>query len=232
MLLSKIAQTLTVGLLLLGAVRAQAVPSYQASGVALHQCSCAYACPCMFENGPDNCALAAVYHFDKASYAGVDVSGLSMISIDGAVDAHAPKMAACCAAKSQTAKIAKTNVPAGVIYLDAKASPAQRQALLGLMEAHGEWPGAGRPVRVVPIEFVKTNSGYKTHVPGLFDGQTAGVLSRTGTPIVVSGVGFAEGPRWTVGRSVVNDLHDTALGLRWHLPGTNGSSTQFYWKSQ
>ena len=226
MIFSKIIRTLAVSLLLLGAIRAQAAPSYQASGVALHQCSCAYACPCMFENGPDNCALAAVYHFDKASYAGVDVSGLSMISIDGAVDAHAPKMAACCASKP---KIAKTNVPAGVIYLDGKASPAQRQALLGLMEAHGEWPGAGRPVRVVPIEFVKTNSGYKTHVPGLFDGETAGVPSRTGTPIVVSGVGFAEGPRWTVGRSVVNDLHDTSLGLRWHLPNTNGSWTQFHW---
>lgn len=233
MLLSKMTKTLAVGLLLLGAVRAQAATNYEASGVALHQCSCAYACPCMFENGPDNCALAAVYHFDKARYAGVDVSGLSMISIDGAVDAHAPKMtgkmAACCATKS---KIAKTNVPAGVIYLDAKATPPQRQALLALMQAHGEWPGAGRPVRVVPIEFVKTNSGYKTHVPGLFDGETAGVASRTGTPIVVSGVGFAEGPRWTVGRSVVNDLHDTALGLRWHLPGTNGSSTQFHWVSQ
>jgi len=226
MLLSKTTKALAVGLLLLGTARAQAAPNYNADGVALHQCSCAYACPCMFENGPDNCALAAVYHFDKASYAGVDVSGLSMISIDGAIGVHAPKMAACCAAKAKTAK---TNVPAGVIYLDAKANPAQRQALLGLMEAHGEWPGAGRPVRVVPISFVKTNSGYKTHVPGLFDGETAGVPSRTGTPIVVSGVGFAEGPRWTVGRSVVNDLHDAALGLRWHLPNTNGSWTQFHW---
>lgn len=225
-MLSKTLKALAVGLILLSSARAEAAPSYDADGVALHQCSCAYACPCMFENGPDNCALAAVYHFDKASYAGVDVSGLSMISIDGAIGAHTPKMAACCVAKSKTAK---TNVPAGVIYLDAKATPTQRQALLGLMEAHGEWPGAGRPVRVVPISFVKTNSGYKTHVPGLFDGETAGVASRTGTPIVVNGVGFAEGPRWTVGRSVINDLHDAALGLRWHLPNTNGSWTQFHW---
>lgn len=225
-MLSKTLKALAAGLILLGTSRAQAAPNYTADGIALHQCSCAYACPCMFENGPDNCALAAVYHFDHASYAGVDVSGLSMISIDGAIGAHAPKMAACCVSNLKTAK---TNVPAGVIYLDANATQAQRQALLGLMEAHGEWPGAGRPVRVVPISFVKTNSGYKTHVPGLFDGETAGVPSRTGTPIVVSGVGFAEGPRWTVGRSVVNDLHDASLGLRWHLPNTNGSWTQFHW---
>jgi len=162
----------------------------------------------MFENGPDNCALAAIYHLEAARYAGVDISGLNMISIDGA---------------------AKTNAPAGVVYLDARATAAQRSALLGLLEAHGEWPGAGRPVRSVPILFVKTTNGYKTTVPGLFRGEAKRVLSRNGTQIVVDGVGFAEGPRWVVGRSVVNDLHDISLGLHWHLPGTNGSWSQFDW---
>ena len=45
------------------------------------------------------------------------------------------------------------------------------------------------------------------------------VKSRDGTPIIVDGVGFAEGPRWTVGRSKVNDLHDAHAGVRWSLPG-------------
>jgi hypothetical protein len=176
----------------------------------------------MFENGPDNCALAAVYHLDRAAYGGVDVSGLSMISIDGAVGAH--RGAACCAPKN-----AKTKSFSGVVYLDARATPPQRAALLGLLQSHGEWPGAGRPVKSVLIEFAKTAHGYKTVVPGLFEGETEGVKSRTGTPILVDGVGFAEGPRWTVGRSLVNDLHDAALGLKWHLPDTNGSWSLFHW---
>jgi len=201
-----------------------AAPTYQADGVVLHQCSCAYACPCMFENGPDNCALAAVYHLDKAAVGGVDVSGLSMISIDGAVDAH--KGAACCASKN-----AKTNSQVGVVYLDARATPAQRSALLALLQAHGEWPGAGRPVKSVPIRFAKTARGYKTTVPGLFEGETEGVKSRNGSAILVDGVGFVEGPRWTVGRSLINDLHDPALGLKWHLPDTNGSWSLFHWAS-
>ena len=207
---------------------ANAAPSYSASGTVLHQCSCAYACPCMFENGPDNCALAAVYHLDRAEFGGVEVGGLSMISIDGAVDKHPAKSrsgAACCAPKAA----AHAAAPAGVVYLDARATPAQKAALLGLLEAHGEWPGAGRPVKSVPIRFVKTARGYKTTVPGLFEGVTEGVSSRRGTPIVVDGVGFAEGSRWTVGRSAVNDLHDASLGLHWHLPGTNGSWSQFHW---
>ena len=205
-----------------------AAPTYQADGVVLHQCSCAYACPCMFENGPDNCALAAVYHLDKAAFGGVDVSGLSMISIDGAVDAH--KGAACCAPKNAP-KSAKTNPPTGVVYLDARATPAQKSALLALLEAHGEWPGAGRPVKSVPIRFLKTARGYKTTVPGLFEGETQGVKSRNGSAILVDGVGFVEGPRWTVGRSLINDLHDPVLGLKWHLPDTNGSWSLFHWAS-
>ena len=205
-----------------------AAPAYQATGVCVHQCSCAYACPCMFENGPDNCALAAVYHLDHASYGGVDVSGLSMISVDGAVDAHGGS--ACCTLPGRKMS-KKVQATPGVVYLDARATPAQRAALLGLLQAHGEWPGAGRPVKSVPIRFVKTAHGYKTTVPGVFDGEAEQVMSRTGTPIIVDGVGFAEGPRWTVGRSVVNDLHDLSLGLRWHLPNTNGSWSQFRWAS-
>ena len=218
---------LTAAALLLGAaLPLMAAPSYQAAGVCVHQCSCAYACPCMFENGPDNCALAAVYHLDHAAYNGVDISGLSMISVDGAVGAHGGS--ACCPMPGMKMKAAK--MP-GVVYLDARATPAQKAALLGLLQAHGEWPGAGRPVKSVPIRFVKTAHGYKTTVPGLFDGEAEQVMSRTGTPITVNGVGFAEGPQWIVGRSVVNDLHDTSLGLRWHLPNTNGSWSQFHWAS-
>ena len=209
---------------LLGPVTA--APVYKAAGVVLHQCSCSYACPCMFENGPDNCALAAVYHLDQAAYDGVDVSGLTMISIDGAVDAH--RSGVCCA--TSASKNAKTNSP-GVVYLDAQATPKQRQALLGLLEAHGEWPGAGRPVKSVPIRFAKTARGYKTVVPGLFEGETEWVKSRKGTPIIVDGIGFVEGPRWTVGRSLTNSLHDEALGLKWRLPGTNGSWSLFHWAS-
>ncbi|MDQ2800959.1 MAG: DUF1326 domain-containing protein [Armatimonadota bacterium] len=217
------------GILLLGLLRpVTAAPAYEAAGVALHQCSCAYACPCMFENGPDNCALAAVYHLDQAAYDGVDISGLSMISIDGAVDAHRGGL--CCAKSAP--KTAKTNASDGVVYLDNRATPRQRQALLGLLEAHGEWPGAGRPVKSVPIAFSKTAQGYKTVVPGLFEGETEAVKSRRGTRIVVDGVGFAEGERWTVGRSLTNNLHDAALGLKWHLPGTNGSWSLFHWASE
>lgn len=215
-------------LVLTGAVAAPAAP-FDVSGVAVHQCSCAYACPCMFENGPDDCALAAVYHFSGGAYGGVSVAGLSMISIDGALAAHGSGGVCCGGPSRPNTKSAKTSAPSGVVYLDAQASPAQKRALLALLQAHGEWPNAGRPVKSVPIQFAATADGYAVSVPGLFRGETKKALSRKGAPITVDGVGFAEGPRWTIGRSVVNDLHDAALGLRWHLPDTNGSWTLLHW---
>lgn len=199
----------TAALLLGAALPLSAAPArYEASGVCIHQCSCEYACPCMFENGPPDCELAAVYHLDHAAYGGTDISGLSMISVDGTKTKNG-----------------------GVVYLDARASPAQKAALLGLLEAHGEWPGPGRPVKSVPINFEKTAHGYKTSVPGLFDGDAEQVKSRSGSALTVDGVGFAEGGHWIVGRSAVNDLHDSSLGLHWHLPGTNGSWSPFHWVS-
>lgn len=212
--------------LFVGAVAASAA-KYDVSGVAIHQCSCAYACPCMFENGPDDCGLAAVYHFKSGSVDGVSVGGLSMISIDGALAAHSS--GGTCCGGGATAKSAKTNPPRGVVYLDAKADPAQRRALMALLQTHGEWPGAGRPVKSVPIQFAPTADGYTVTVPGLFRGETKRTLSRKGAVITVDGVGFPEGTRWTVGRSVVNDLHDAALGLNWHMPNTNGSWSLLHW---
>ncbi|MBV9851741.1 MAG: DUF1326 domain-containing protein [Armatimonadetes bacterium] len=117
----------------------------------------------------------------------------------------------------------------GVIYLDSRATPAQRRALLTLLQDHGEWPGAGRPVEVVPIQFAPTATGYRTLIPGLFHGEVTQVKSRLGTPIFVDGVGFPEGPHWVVGRSTVNDLHDARAGIKWSLPGTNGSWTLLHW---
>ena len=188
------------------------VPAYDVRGVAIHQCSCPYACPCMFENAPMRCALAAVYHLDSGTVGGVDVAGLFFVSVDGVPPSGGQE-----------------NAQNGVIYLDNRATPAQRRALLLILKDHGEWPNASRPVEVVPIQFSPTATGYTTTIPGLFRGEVVQVKSRVGTPISVDGVGFAEGPRWVVGRSTVNDLHDSRAGIRWSLPDTNGSWTLLHW---
>ena len=199
-------------LLSAGAASAAPVPAYDVRGVAIHQCSCPYACSCMFENPPARCALAAVYHLDSGEVGGVDVSGLSFISVDG------------------TPASGRENRQGGVVYLDARATPAQKRALLLILRDHGEWPGGGRPVRSVPILFTPTATGYNTVVPGRFRGAVAQVRSRSGAALVVDGVGFAEGPRWVVGRSLINRLDDADAGVSWDLPtDSNGSWTLLHW---
>jgi hypothetical protein len=202
-------------LLLLNAVKlfAAPVPSYDVRGVAIHQCSCPSACSCMFENPPMKCALVAVYHINSGQVGGVDVSGLSFISIDG------------------DPPVGRQNRAGGVVYLDARATLTQRRALLAILRDHGEWPGSERPVLSVPILFTPTATGYNTVVPGCFRGLVTQSRSRTGTALTVDGVGFAEGEHWIVGRSLINRLHDADVGIRWNLPAdTNGSWTLLHWK--
>jgi hypothetical protein len=195
-----------------GGAHSAPVPAYDVRGVAIHQCSCKYACSCMFENPPNMCALAAVYHIDRGEVGGVDVSGLSFISVDG------------------VPAVGRENRQGGVVYLDRQADPAQRRALLAILKDHGEWPGDGRPVEVVPILFTPTAAGYNTVVPGRFHGEVAQVKSRNGDVLTVDGVGFAEGARWTVGRSLVDRLHDAQAGVAWTLgTDTNGSWTLLHW---
>ena len=203
------------------------VPAYDVSGVAIHQCSCRYACPCMFENAPEKCALAAVYHLDSGTVGGVDVAGLSFLSVDGTPPGGGVARTGgdCC----RPAKGTRENPQNGVVYLDGRATPAQRRALLLILKDHGEWPGDGRPVEVLPITFTPTATGYQTTVSGVFRGEVVPVKSRKGTLISVDGVGFPEGPHWVVGRSTVNDLHDARAGIRWSLPDTNGSWTRLHW---
>ena len=203
------------------------VPAYDVRGVAIHQCSCRYACPCMFENAPEKCALVAAYHLESGTVGGVSVAGLSFLSVDGTPPGGGALRTGgdCC----RPANGAHDNARNGVIFLDSKATTAQRGALLTVLKDHGEWPGDGRPVEVVPITFVPTATGYRVSIPGVFHGEVVQVKSRKGTPLTVDGVGFPEGPHWVVGRSTVNDLNDPRAGVRWRLPHTNGSWTLLHW---
>ena len=163
-----------------------AVPAYDVRGVAIHQCSCPYACPCMFENVPMKCALAAVYHLDSGTVGGVDVAGLSFVSVDGVPPDGGQE-----------------NAQNGVVYLDSRATPAQRRTLLLILKDHGEWPNEGRPVEVVPIQFVPTAGGYVTTIPGVFRGEVVQVKSRLGTPISVDELASPRGRTgsWAAARS-------------------------------
>ena len=56
---------------------------YQLEGSLLEACSCGVLCPCWIGEDPDGGACEAVnaYHFDSGTIRGVDVSGLSFVTV-------------------------------------------------------------------------------------------------------------------------------------------------------
>ncbi len=56
---------------------------YQLEGSLLEACSCGVLCPCWIGEDPDGGACEAVnaYHFDTGTIRGVDVSGLSFVTV-------------------------------------------------------------------------------------------------------------------------------------------------------
>jgi hypothetical protein len=87
---------------------------YQLEGSLLEVCSCNTLCPCWIGEDPDNgtCDTVIAYNLTKATIRGIDVSGLSLVSVG-----HIPG-----------------NVLAGnwrvVMYVDERASDEQMEAML------------------------------------------------------------------------------------------------------
>jgi hypothetical protein len=93
-----------------------ATKTYEVEGTLLEACSCGGPCPCWVGDDPDGgtCDAFVAYHVDRGQVRGVDISGLSLVLVG-----HIPG-----------------NVLAGnwreALYLDDKASPEQREALLAV----------------------------------------------------------------------------------------------------
>ena len=87
---------------------------YQLEGSLLEVCSCDVLCPCWIGEDPDQgtCDSVIAYHFDKGAINGVDVSGLTLVSV--------------------------VNIPGNIlegnmrqlVYLDDQASDEQADAML------------------------------------------------------------------------------------------------------
>ena len=56
---------------------------YDLDGTLLEACSCGILCPCWVGEDPDHgtCEAFNAYHFDRGEIRGVDVSGLSFVTV-------------------------------------------------------------------------------------------------------------------------------------------------------
>ena len=56
---------------------------YDLDGTLLEACSCGILCPCWVGEDPDHgtCEAFNAYHFDRGEIRGIDVSGLSFVTV-------------------------------------------------------------------------------------------------------------------------------------------------------
>ena len=131
---------------------------YSLTGTLIEACSCSVLCPCWIGEDPDlgDCRAILAYHIDDGRVGGLDVSGLSFVSL-----AYIPG-----------------NVLAGhweiVALVDANATDEQREALLAVFTGEKGGPladfarliGKVKGVESVPIKHEVVGGVGTIVIPG------------------------------------------------------------------
>ncbi len=186
-------------------------------------CNCEWVCPCTVTSfaapaTQDRCQVVLVYHVDRGSVDGVDVSDLSV-----AVVADTPRM------------MTEGNWNLGLI-LDDQASQQQADALAGVFSGQAGGPmaalapliGSILGVERAPIEFrddggrhsVRIGDGVAIEVEDFVaEGQTE--------PTRLQGVSHPSNTTVTVARPVSSRI--AAFGMTFHNEGRSAFSAPFRW---
>ncbi len=160
----------------LAADSSPAVPSdWKMSGQVEESCSCDGACPCWWGNHPTKmtCSGAEAIFVDKGSYGGVRLDGLAMAEFDQSPEG-----------KTMMESIGNWNF--GYLYVDSKADPKQREALVKIaQEVFPPVPADRMKIRYVPITRTIEGNEHKVKI-GDYGSFSAHVLSGGlgGTPTI------------------------------------------------
>jgi hypothetical protein len=152
---------------------------YELEGRMHEVCSCQTFCPCWAGLDPDGgeCHFSWIFHFDRGTVNGVDVSGLNMGFLG-----HLP------------GNVFQGNVRLKVI-VDEKCREDQEQALLGAFTGQFGGPLAdlaglvGEVVGVehAPIEFDVAKGSGSFRAGGFFEGEVEAYRSPSGAPTTLTG---------------------------------------------
>ena len=114
---------------------------YLLEGTLLEACSCGVLCPCWVGENPDlgECFAAIAWHYDKGRIGNIDVSGLTAVSIT-----HIP------------GNILTPKSWRAVLFIDAKATEDQKNAIVGAIAGEYGGPLADLFQLVGKVEAVKS----------------------------------------------------------------------------
>ncbi|NMG06011.1 DUF1326 domain-containing protein [Brasilonema sp. UFV-L1] len=198
-----------------------ATKTYELEGQILEACSCNTPCPCWIGEDPDggSCDSFIAYHVEQGEIQGLDVSGLTLVKI-----VYIPG-----------------NVLAGnwraVIYIDAKGTSEQQQALIKVFT--GELGGAiadlaklvseNLDVRVAPIEYQIKEAQGTIRITDVLSAEMAPYRSADGKPtkLVDSIFSTIPGSPAYVGKASYHKVNLPEFNLTWEYNGRNAIQGEF-----
>ena len=134
---------------------------YLLEGTLLEACSCGVLCPCWVGENPDlgECFAAIAWHYDKGRIGNIDVSGLTAVSIT-----HIP------------GNILTPKSWRAVLFIDAKATDDQKNAIVGAIAGEYGGPLADLFQLVGKVEAVKSapivEDGHGVlEIPGVLEAE-------------------------------------------------------------
>jgi hypothetical protein len=195
---------------------------YSLQGTLLEVCSCGILCPCWVGEDPDGgeCFSFLSHSFKQGQIDGVDVSGLSIVSV-----VHIPGNVL--APKSWKL----------VMFIDEKASSAQREAITKAYTGQLGGPLAdlaglvGEVVAIesAPIEHEMSGGKGTLRIKGIIDAEMEPFRGGDGTVTTLRDSIFSTvpgSPAW-VGKASKNSVNLPKYGMVWNYEGRNAIQSEY-----
>ncbi len=189
--------------------------TYTLEGQILEACSCNAPCPCWIGEDPDGgaCDSFVAYNIERGEIQGIDVSGLTLLKV-----VYIPG-----------------NVMAGnwraVVYVDAKGTPEQQQALIKVF--NGELGGAIADVakmvgelldvRIAPIEYHIHEGKGTIKIGHVLESEMEPYRGPNGEPtkLVDPVFGSIPGSPAYIAKAAVHRVNLPEFNLSWEYNGRN-----------
>lgn len=199
--------------------------AYVLDGTLLEACSCGGPCPCWVGDDPDGgrCDSVNAYHIDRGQVEGVDVSNLSFVQVN-----QIPG-----------------NVLAGnwraIFYIDDKATPAQREAVLnaftgklgGSLAGVASLVGERVAVHFVPIEHRIEGGKGILRAGEVVEAEMAPYTDANGRPTTIHDTVFSTipGSPAYLAKASHHRVNIPEHGMIWEFSGRNAIQGDFHFEA-
>jgi hypothetical protein len=206
-------------------IPSEAQKTYVLDGTLLEACSCGGPCPCWVGDDPDGgrCDSVNAYHIDRGQVGEVDVSNLSFVQVN-----------------QIPGNVLSGNWRA-VFYIDDKASPEQKEAILNVFSGKLGGPiadvaslvGERVAVHFVPIEHRVEDGQGTLRVGEVVDAEMVPYTDASGRSTTIHDTVFSTipGSPAYLAKATRHHVSIPEHGMIWEFTGRNAIQGEFHFEA-